>query len=117
MVFRPLRIRRRGLHLLHRKQMISNGVVCGEGCLLRRSEKRTGAIYAKMGRDQAGMPVMVARLRCRSDGYMLRQFFAYYRPHRKLFLLDFSCAVLAGLLELSFPMAVRAFVDHLLPGD
>ncbi len=48
---------------------------------------------------------------------MFRQFFAYYRPHRKLFLLDFSCAVLAGLLELSFPMAVRAFVDHLLPGD
>ena len=34
---------------------------------------------------------------------MLRQFFAYYRPHRKLFVLDFSCAVLAGLLELGFP--------------
>ncbi len=48
---------------------------------------------------------------------MLRQFFAYYRPHRKLFLLDFSCAVLAGLLELGFPMAVRAFVDQLLPGN
>ncbi len=48
---------------------------------------------------------------------MLRRFFAYYRPHRRLFLLDFSCAVLAGLLELSFPMAVRAFVDRLLPGN
>ena len=48
---------------------------------------------------------------------MLRQFFAYYRPHRKLFVLDFSCAVLAGLLELGFPMAVRAFVDQLLPGN
>jgi len=48
---------------------------------------------------------------------MLRQFFAYYRPHRRLFLLDFSCAVLAGLLELCFPMAVRAFVDRLLPGN
>ncbi len=48
---------------------------------------------------------------------MLRQFFAYYRPHRTLFLLDFSCAVLAGLLELGFPMAVRAFVDRLLPGN
>ena len=47
---------------------------------------------------------------------MLRQFFAYYRPYRGLFLLDFSCAVLAGLLELGFPMAVRAFVDQLLPG-
>ncbi len=47
---------------------------------------------------------------------MLRRFFAYYRPHRGLFALDFGCAVLAGLLELGFPMAVRAFVDQLLPG-
>ena len=47
---------------------------------------------------------------------MLRQFFAYYRPHRRLFALDFGCAILAGLLELGFPMAIRAFVDHLLPG-
>src|SRR5688572_11749414 len=47
---------------------------------------------------------------------MLRRFFAYYRPYRGLFILDFSCAVVAGLLELGFPMAVRAFVDQLLPG-
>ena len=49
---------------------------------------------------------------------MLRAFFSYYRPHRRLFLLDFGCAVLSGLLELGFPMAVKAFVDELLPqGD
>ena len=48
---------------------------------------------------------------------MLRQFFAYYRPHRRLFLLDFGCAVVSGLLELGFPMAVRSFVDRLLPGQ
>ena len=47
---------------------------------------------------------------------MLKRFLAYYRPHRGLFLLDFGCAVLSGLLELGFPMAVRGFVDHLLPG-
>ena len=47
---------------------------------------------------------------------MLKRFFDYYRPHRGLFLLDFGCAVLSGLLELGFPMAVRGFVDHLLPG-
>ncbi len=46
---------------------------------------------------------------------MLRDFFAYYRPHRRLFLLDFGCAVLSGLLELGFPMAVKTFVDTLLP--
>ncbi len=46
---------------------------------------------------------------------MLKRFFAYYRPHRGLFLLDFSCAVISGLLELGFPMAVSVFVDRLLP--
>jgi ATP-binding cassette subfamily B protein len=47
---------------------------------------------------------------------MLKRFLDYYRPHWGLFLLDFGCAVLSGLLELGFPMAVRGFVDHLLPG-
>ncbi|KQT86997.1 multidrug ABC transporter ATP-binding protein [Methylobacterium sp. Leaf469] len=46
---------------------------------------------------------------------MLKAFFAYYRPHRTLFLVDFGCAVLSGLFELGFPMAVKAFVDVLLP--
>jgi ATP-binding cassette subfamily B protein len=48
---------------------------------------------------------------------MLKRFFSYYRPHRRLFLLDFGCAVLSGLLELGFPLAVKAFVDRLLPGQ
>ncbi len=47
---------------------------------------------------------------------MLARFFAYYRPYRRLFALDFGCAVIAGLLELGFPMAMRGFVDQLLPG-
>ena len=46
---------------------------------------------------------------------MIRRFFAYYAPWRGLFMLDFGCALLSGLLELGFPMAVRGFVDHLLP--
>jgi ATP-binding cassette subfamily B protein len=48
---------------------------------------------------------------------MLRQFFSYYAPYKALFLLDFSCAILSGLLELAFPVAVKAFVDHLLPAQ
>ena len=49
---------------------------------------------------------------------MLRQFFAYYRPHLRLFWLDFGCAVASGLLELSFPLAITFFIDSLLPlGD
>ena len=48
---------------------------------------------------------------------MLRAFLSYYRPHRRLLALDFGCAAASGMLELLFPMAVRAFVDHLLPGQ
>ena len=49
---------------------------------------------------------------------LIRQFLAYYRPHRRLLLLDFGCAAVSGVLELGFPMAVRAFIDRLLPqGD
>ncbi|MBC7808372.1 MAG: ABC transporter ATP-binding protein [Akkermansiaceae bacterium] len=48
---------------------------------------------------------------------MLRRFFSYYKPHRNLFLIDFSCAVLSGLLELAFPLAIRTFVDRLLPSQ
>lgn len=49
---------------------------------------------------------------------MLRQFFDYYRPWMRLFWLDFGCAIVSGLLELAFPLAVTGFIDTLLPrGD
>ncbi|GED54163.1 MULTISPECIES: ABC transporter ATP-binding protein [Brevibacillus] len=51
-----------------------------------------------------------------SDPELIKRFFSYYRPYKGLFLLDFSCAVIAGLLELGFPLAVNQFVDKLLPG-
>ncbi|HEY2491937.1 MAG TPA: ABC transporter ATP-binding protein [Paenibacillus sp.] len=47
---------------------------------------------------------------------MLRKFFSYYRPYRGLFILDFSCAVLAAILELVFPLAVNRVLDDYLPG-
>ncbi|NVP55264.1 ABC transporter ATP-binding protein [Mycoplana rhizolycopersici] len=47
---------------------------------------------------------------------MLARFFSYYAPYKKLFALDFGCAVLAGLLELGFPLAIKYFIDDLLPG-
>lgn len=48
---------------------------------------------------------------------MLRRFFSYYAPYKKLFYLDFGCAILGGLLELGFPMAVKTFIDKLLPAQ
>ncbi|ESU32123.1 hypothetical protein G3A_13380 [Bacillus sp. 17376] len=47
---------------------------------------------------------------------MIRRFFTYYRPHRRLFIIDFSSAVIVALLELAFPLAVQWFIDSLLPG-
>ncbi len=46
---------------------------------------------------------------------MINRFFSYYQPHKKLFYIDFFCAVLVGLLELGFPLAVSWFIDQLLP--
>jgi ATP-binding cassette subfamily B protein len=48
---------------------------------------------------------------------LIRRFFSYYKPHRRLFYLDFSCAVLSGLLELGFAVAVKVFIDRLLPNQ
>lgn len=47
---------------------------------------------------------------------MIWRFFSYYRPHKRLFILDFSSAVVVALLELAFPLAVQWFIDKLLPG-
>lgn len=46
---------------------------------------------------------------------MIKRFFTYYLPHKKLFILDFSSAVVVALLELAFPLAVSWFIDTLLP--
>ncbi|QUS36025.1 ABC transporter ATP-binding protein [Falsirhodobacter algicola] len=49
---------------------------------------------------------------------MLREFFSYYRPWMTLFFVDFGCAILSGVLELAFPLAIKGFIDVLLPqGD
>lgn len=48
---------------------------------------------------------------------MIRRFFSYYLPHKKLFILDFSSAVIVAALELAFPLAVQWFIDDLLPGE
>jgi ATP-binding cassette, subfamily B, bacterial len=54
----------------------------------------------------------------KGDFTMIRRFFSYYVPHKKLFMFDFSSAVVVALLELAFPLAVSWFIDSLLPsGD
>lgn len=48
---------------------------------------------------------------------MLKRFFSYYKPHKRLFIIDFTSAVVVALLELAFPVAVQWFIDELLPGN
>lgn len=46
---------------------------------------------------------------------MLKQFFLYYKPHKRLFFIDFFSAIVVATLELAFPVAVQWFIDSLLP--
>lgn len=46
---------------------------------------------------------------------MIQRFFSYYKPHKRLFMIDFGCAVIVAILELAFPVAVQKFIDELLP--
>ncbi|KAB8128302.1 ABC transporter ATP-binding protein [Gracilibacillus oryzae] len=47
---------------------------------------------------------------------MIKDFFSYYKPHKRLFIIDFSSAVFVAILELAFPLAVQWLIDDLLPG-
>ena len=46
---------------------------------------------------------------------MIKKFFSYYRPHKRLFVIDFTSAIVVSIMELAFPLAVQWFIDKLLP--
>lgn len=48
---------------------------------------------------------------------LFKRFFAYYKPYKALFILDFTCAVIAALLELSFPVIVNQVIDKIMPKE
>lgn len=39
----------------------------------------------------------------------------YFRPHRGLFVLDLSCALVMALIDLAFPLVARSSMNQLLP--
>ena len=45
----------------------------------------------------------------------LKRFFAYYRPHKKLLILDLSCAVLVSMIDIAYPMLTQYILRTLLP--
>jgi ATP-binding cassette subfamily B protein len=45
----------------------------------------------------------------------LKRFVAYYRPHKKLLILDLSCAVLVSMIDIAYPMLTQYILRTLLP--
>lgn len=46
---------------------------------------------------------------------MLKKFISYYKPYKKLFLLDLSCAFLIASIDLVFPLITRQFINDIIP--
>ena len=46
---------------------------------------------------------------------LARIFFSYFKPHRKLFILDMTCAFLIALVDLLFPLVSRTAMYQWLP--
>lgn len=45
----------------------------------------------------------------------LRIFFSYFRPHRRLFVIDIVCALIAAVVDLAFPLVTRWSINTVLP--
>lgn len=46
---------------------------------------------------------------------MLKKFASYYKPHKKLFVLDMLAALLVAVCNLVYPMITRAFINKYVP--
>ena len=45
----------------------------------------------------------------------LRIFLSYFKPHRKLFILDMCCALMIAMIDLAFPYVSRWCMYQMLP--
>ena len=46
---------------------------------------------------------------------MLRSLFSFFKPHKKLFILDMCCAVMVAAIDLAFPLVSRHAMYDMLP--
>lgn len=51
------------------------------------------------------------------DHSLLQIFITYFKPHRRLFLLDLACALVMSLIDLAFPFVSRWCMTALLPAQ
>ncbi len=47
---------------------------------------------------------------------MVKRFFSYYKPHRKLFVLDLICSFLVALCNLFYPFVTKQVINNYVPG-
>ena len=77
--------------------VLALGIICtGSGVLLRR-----GKMNQKDFKNKSEMQI----------------FLSYFKPHRKLFLLDMVCALAIALIDLAFPFISRWCMYKLLPDN
>lgn len=46
---------------------------------------------------------------------MIKKFISYYKPHKKLFILDMVCAFFIAVLDLVFPVVTKNFINDYIP--
>jgi len=46
---------------------------------------------------------------------VIKRFAYYYKPHKKLFVLDMICAFLMAVIDLAFPVVTRALLNDIIP--
>ena len=46
---------------------------------------------------------------------LLKIFLTYFKPHKKLFILDMCCAFLVAAVDLTYPLVSRHAMNHMLP--
>ncbi|WP_077366959.1 ABC transporter ATP-binding protein [Anaerosalibacter sp. Marseille-P3206] len=46
---------------------------------------------------------------------MIKKFVSYYKPHKKLFILDMVCAFFIAILDLVFPVVTKNFINDYIP--
>lgn len=47
--------------------------------------------------------------------YMIKQFIAYYKPYKKLFILDMLAALLFAVCDLVYPIITRNIMNEVVP--
>lgn len=48
---------------------------------------------------------------------MLKRFFKYYKPHKKMFIFDLTCAFLISVCNIFYPMIARKIMNEYVPNE